>query len=161
MCLFFWFIGNELEPGTNKLREPQSGSRAICSTLRFILHEPRKSTHSLYWQWFQQRPFLKFSKKSDTFKILAVTGSTGHLISFGVLITVHVIFPTAGTTCWQCLLGIELKNFSRVQRRKYGTIVNISMTMTLNECSTSILQTKTHEWRFVMQDNFCQGIFIF
>ena len=29
------------------------------------------------------------------------------------------------TTCWHCLSGIELKNLSRVQRRKYDTVVNI------------------------------------
>ena len=33
--------------------------------------------------------------------------------------------PNCQTTCWQWLSRIELKNFGRVQRRKYDTIVNI------------------------------------
>ena len=69
-CLFSRFMGNESQCGTNKSREPRSGSRAIClfrtaihfpwtekkrhsflkwilvrfvcSALRFISHEPRK-----------------------------------------------------------------------------------------------------------------------
>ena len=51
--------------------------------------------------------------------------SNGHLTSFDVSITTHVIRPNRQTFCWLCSLGIELKKFSRVQRRKYDTIVNI------------------------------------
>ena len=50
--------------------------------------------------------------------------SNGHLTSFDVLITAHVIRPTAELFV-DCSSGIELKIFSRVQRRKYDTIVNI------------------------------------
>ena len=48
MSVFFSrFMGNESQCGTNKLREPRSGSRAIfCSALRFISHEPRKRDRS-------------------------------------------------------------------------------------------------------------------
>ena len=51
--------------------------------------------------------------------------SNGHLTSFDVLITTHVIRPNSRTFCWLCSSENELKNFSRVQRRKYDTIVNI------------------------------------
>ena len=53
--------------------------------------------------------------------------SNGHFTSFDVLITAHVIRPNRRTFCWLCSSGIELKNFSRVQRRKYDTIVNICL----------------------------------
>ena len=36
-----------------------------------------------------------------------------------------VIRPNCRTFCWLYSSGIELKNFSRVQRRRYSTIVNI------------------------------------
>ena len=38
------------------------------------------------------------------------------------LINAHMIWPN---TCWQWLLGIESKKFSRVQRKKCNTTVNI------------------------------------
>ena len=44
--------------------------------------------------------------------------SNGHLTSFDVLITAHVIQPHCRTICRLCSSGIELKNFSRVQRRE-------------------------------------------
>ena len=96
-------MGNESQCGTNKSREPRSGSRAIClfctaihfpwtekkrsqftrfvcSALRFISHEPRKKdTHSLYLQCLQQRPLLKFSEQSKEFKFPA---EIGHLTLF-------------------------------------------------------------------------------
>ena len=53
--------------------------------------------------------------------------SNGHFTSFDVLISAHVIRPNRRTFCWLCSSGIELKNFSRVQRRKYDTIVNICL----------------------------------
>ena len=49
--------------------------------------------------------------------------SKGHLTSFDVLISGRVIRPNCRTFCWLCSSGIELKKFSRVQRRKYDTIV--------------------------------------
>ena len=48
-----------------------------------------------------------------------------HLTSFDVLITAHVIRPNCQTFFLLSSSEIELKNFSRVQRRKYDTIVNI------------------------------------
>ena len=51
--------------------------------------------------------------------------SNGHLTSFDVWITAQVIRPNCRTFCWLCSSGNELKSFSRVQRRKYDTIVNI------------------------------------
>ena len=51
--------------------------------------------------------------------------SNGHITSFDVLITTHVIRPNCRTFCWLCSSGNELKIFRRVQRRKYDTIVNI------------------------------------
>ena len=44
--------------------------------------------------------------------------SNEHLTSFDVLITAHAFWPNRRTFCWLCSSGIELKNFSRVQRRK-------------------------------------------
>ena len=104
MSVFFSrFMGNEAQCGTNKSREPRSGSRAIClfrtaihfpwtekkrsqftrfvcSALRFITNEPRKKdTHSLYLQCLQQRPLLKFSEQSKKFKFPA---EIGHLTLF-------------------------------------------------------------------------------
>ena len=49
----------------------------------------------------------------------------GHLTSFDVLLSAHVIWPIRLTFCWFCSKKIELENFSRFQRRKYDTIVNI------------------------------------
>ena len=54
--------------------------RFVCSALRFISHEPRKKdTHSLYLQYLQQRPLLKFSEQSKKFKFPA---EIGHLTLF-------------------------------------------------------------------------------
>ena len=92
MSVFFsQFMGNESQCGTNKSREPRSGSRAIClfrtaifavlvrfvcSALRFISHEPRKKdTHSLYLQCLQQRSLLRFSEQSKKFKFPSEIGN--------------------------------------------------------------------------------------
>ena len=53
--------------------------------------------------------------------------SNGHLTSFDALIIEHVICPTAVLLVDSDYQ--ELKNFSKGQRRKYGTIVNISKNM--------------------------------
>ena len=63
--------------------------------------------------------------------------SNGHLTSFDVLITAHVIRSKRRTFCWLCSSGIELKNFSRVQRRKYDTIVNITICMHIKNYHSS------------------------
>ena len=55
--------------------------------------------------------------------------SNGHLTSFDALITAYVTRPNRRIFCWLCSSGNELKNFSRVQRRKYDTIVNIDVSL--------------------------------
>ena len=69
MSVFFSrFMENESQCGTNKSREPRSGSRAIC-LFRTAIH----------WQCLQQRSLLKFSEQSKKFKFPA---EIGHLILF-------------------------------------------------------------------------------
>ena len=54
--------------------------RFVCSTIRFIPHEPRKKTLIPYiYNASNKDPFLKFSEKSDKFKIPPVMG-TEHLL---------------------------------------------------------------------------------
>ena len=65
---------------TNRVNREAFLVRFVCSALRFIPREPRKKTHSLYLQCFQQRPFLKFSEKSYKFKTPMVTGTLLHLM---------------------------------------------------------------------------------
>ena len=64
----------------------------------------------LIFTMLRTRTHSKILEKSFQFK-------NGHLTSFDS--------PNCQTTCWQWKLGIKLKIFSRVQRRKYDTIVNI------------------------------------
>ena len=112
---------------TNKLHEPRSRSRAICLFCDTI-HSPwtqKKDTHSLYLQCFQQRVFLKFCKKIKV--IIQNYYSNGHLTSFDVLITAHVIRPNCRKFCWLCSSRSELKKISRVQLRKYDTIVKYNI----------------------------------
>ena len=84
LSFFSRFMENESERGTNKSCEPRKSSRVICSFFFCAqIHSPwtqKKDTHSLYWQHFQQRPFLKFSEKSYKFKILTVTGTSHHFM---------------------------------------------------------------------------------
>ena len=72
MSVFFSrFMGNESQCGTNKSRD-----WFVCSTLRFISHEPRKKdTHSLYLQCLQQIFLLKFSEQSKIFKFPSEIGN--------------------------------------------------------------------------------------
>ena len=49
--------------------------------------------------------------------------SNGHLTSFDVLITAHVICPIANLLIDRGSLGIDLKNFRMVQRKNYNTVV--------------------------------------
>ena len=70
-------MGNESQCGTNKSREPRSGSRAIC-LFRTAIHFPwteKKDTHSLYLQCLQQRFLLKFSEQSKKFKFPSEIGN--------------------------------------------------------------------------------------
>ena len=76
-------------------------------------------------------------------QIACTKHSNRHLTSFDVFITAHVIWSHCCTTCWLCSSGIESKNFNRVQRRKYDTIVNIIPTdfpSLLPESSTAALR---------------------
>ena len=77
-CLFSRFMGNESQCGTNKSREPRSGSRAIClfrTAIHFPWTEKKKDTHSLYLQCLQQRFLLKFSEQSKKFKFPSEIGN--------------------------------------------------------------------------------------
>ena len=76
-CLFSRFMGNVSQCGTNKSREPRSGSRAIC-LFRTAIHFPwteKKDTHSLYLQCLQQRSLLRFSEQSKKFKFPSEIGN--------------------------------------------------------------------------------------
>ena len=91
----------------------------VCSALRFIPYEPRKL--------FTMFPTRTLSKILREKLFIQNSHSNGHFTSFDVLITAHVIRPYRRTFCWLCSLGIELEKISRVQRRKYDTIVNICL----------------------------------
>ena len=63
-----WEMNRSAEQ-TNRVNREAVLVRFVCSTLRFISHEPRKKdTHSLYLQCLLQRSLLKFSKQSKKFK---------------------------------------------------------------------------------------------
>ena len=57
-----------------------------------------------------------------------------------------VIRSNCRTFCWLCSSGNELKNFSRVQRRKYVTIVNITLYFCFLQERTN-LHTNQHACR--------------
>ena len=86
--------GNESELGTNKSREPQSGSRATY-WFRAPIHSPmnpvKKTLIPYIYNASSIDPFKKFSDKPFKFKIPKVTGT----FDVHVLITAHVICPTA------------------------------------------------------------------
>ena len=94
MSVFFlgsWEM-NRSAGQTNRVNREAVLVRFVCSSLRFIPHEPRKKdTHSLYLQCFQQRLVLKLSKKGSH--------SNGHLTSFDVLISAQVIRSHCRTIC--------------------------------------------------------------
>ena len=61
---------------TNRVNREAVLVRFVCSSLRFISHEPRKKdTHSLYLQCLQQRFLLKFSEQSKKFKFSSEIGN--------------------------------------------------------------------------------------
>ena len=67
---------------------------------------------------FTMLPTKTLSKILRESLLIQNSHSNGHLTSFDVLIFVHVIRSDCRTICWLYL--------SRVQRRKYDTIVNIA-----------------------------------
>ena len=71
-------------------------------------------------------PTKTFSKILREKLLIQNSHSNRRITSFDVLITTHVNRPKCRTFCCLCSLGNELKKFSRVQRRKYDTIVNIT-----------------------------------
>ena len=85
---------------------------------------PEKRQSFLIFTMFPTRTLSKILQEK---LFIQNSHSNGHFASFDVLITAHVIRPNRRTFCWLCLSGIQLKNFSRVQRRKYDTIVNICL----------------------------------
>ena len=96
----------------------------IC-LFRATIHTPwtQKKRHSfLILTMFPIRTLSKIFREK---LLIQNTHGNGYLTAFDVLITAHVIRPNRRTFCWLCSSGIELKKFSRVQRRKYDTIVNI------------------------------------
>ena len=125
MSVFFlgsWGM-NRSAGQTNRVNREAVLGWFVCSALRFIPHEPRKKRHSFLI--FTMLPTKTLSKILREKLHIQNSHSNGHLTSLDVLITVHVIRSHFGTICRLCSSGIELKSFSRVQRRKYGTIVNI------------------------------------
>ena len=103
------FMGNELKRGTNKSCEPQSGSWVI-SLFRALIHSSRTQG--------KRHSFLIFT---------TIPTKTLCRILYIILCINYCAcdLPYCGTTYWQWLSGIKLKNLSRVQQRKYETIVNI------------------------------------
>ena len=126
-CLFFWVHGgmNRSEGQTNRVNR-EAVSRAIC-LFRATIHSPwtQKKRHSFLI--FTMPPTKTLSQILREKLYIQNFHSYGHFTSFDVFITAHVIRPFCRTICWLCSSGIELKNFSRVQRRKCDSIVNISV----------------------------------
>ena len=109
---------------TNRVNRAAVFGWFVCSALRFIPPWTQKKRHSfLIFTMFPTRTLYKILREK---LFIQNIHSNGHLTSFYVLISAHVIRPNRRTFCWLCSSGIELKNFSRIQRRKYDTIVNIT-----------------------------------
>ena len=126
MSFFLGSWGNGSERGTNKIVEPWFLDDLFLPCSDSFPNDPppqkKNPINSLYLQCFKQRPFLKLSKKSYK---MQNSSNNGHLTSLDALIIAHMIFPTAKLLVdW--LSGIKSKISSRVQRRKYDTIVNIA-----------------------------------
>ena len=108
---------------TNRVNREAVLEWFVCSALRFIPPWTQKKRHSfLIFTMFLTRTLSKILREK---LLIQNSNSNGHLTLFDVLITAQVIRPNRRTFCWLCSSGIELKIFSRVQRRKYDTIVNI------------------------------------
>ena len=112
--------GRNRSAGQTTLYEPQSISRAIC-LFHSPIHSPwtqKKDTHSLHLQCFQQRPFLKFLEKNSN------SCSNGHLTPFDILITAHVICPTAKLLVDCGSSGMTLKFSHGSTKEMKNTFVN-------------------------------------
>ena len=109
-CVWSWWGMNRTAGQTNCENREAFLGRFVCSALRFIPHEPRKKdTHSLYFQCFNQRSFLKFSEKSYKFKFLLFTDTLNLIrckslrVWFGQLVDCLIRL---------CSSGIESKIFA-------------------------------------------------
>ena len=134
-------MGYKSERGTNKLHEPQSGSRAIC-LLCAPIHSPwtqKKDTHSLYLKCFHQRSFIKLSEKTYKFKFLLFTG-TLNLIGCKSL---HAWFIQLPDYLLTEFIGNWIENFCMVQWKKYNTIVDISWWLYFSRKFLRVLRFKT------------------
>ena len=137
--LFFWVQGNELERGTNKSSEPQSGSQAIC-LFRALIHSP--------WTQIKRHSFLIFTMLltccltktlskilREKFWIKNSCSINGHLTSFDVLITAHVICPTAELLVDCGSSRMLTRKFSHGSMKEIYAIVNIIKWIFTDRCT--------------------------
>ena len=125
-CLFFWVHGEWIVTRDKQIAWTAKRFSVDLFVPRYdsFPMNPEKRHSFLI---FTMRPTKTHSRILWEKLYIQNSHSNGHLTSFDVLITSHVIRPDCRTFCWLCSSGIELKNFSRVQRRKNDTIVNITL----------------------------------
>ena len=114
-----------------------------CSDSFPMNQQKIKDSHALYLQCFHQRSFLKFSEKSYTFKFLL-------FMDFIWCKSLTCDLANWRTTLWLCSSGIESKNFHKVQRRKYNTIVNIWLWNVWND---NIMKSNSFTALFTARDH--------
>ena len=106
------FVCSTLRFISHEPRKKSQFTRFVCSALRIISHKPRKKdNHSLYLQCLQQRPLLKFSEQSKKFKFPA---EIGHLTLFQDKTILAYSFRqnSAGSCRRFCRLFISILNKS-------------------------------------------------
>ena len=123
-CLFFWVHGVWIVARDKQIAwtaKRISGDLFVPRYDSYTMN-PEKRHSFLIFTLFPTRTLSKILREK---LLIQNSHSNGHLTSFDVLITAHVIRSNRRTFCWLCSSGIELKNLSRVQQRTYDTIVNI------------------------------------
>ena len=126
MSVFFFWVHGEWIVARDK-QIMWTAKRFSCDLFvprydSFPINPEKKTLIPYIYNASNKDPFLKFSEKSYEIKISTVRA----LNSFDVLITARVIRLHCRTFCRLYSSEIELKNFSRVQWRKYDAIVNIN-----------------------------------
>ena len=157
MSVFFsvsWGM-NRSTGQTNRVNREAVLGRFVL--FRATIHSPwtqKKDTHSLYLQCFQQRTLSKILRE----KIINSKFPQKRALNFVWCINqCAVIRSNCRTFCWLCSSGNELKNFSRVQRRKYVTIVNILYCFQLfyNQMNSSYTLTTVSYTNSTTQQTWC------
>ena len=125
-CLFFWVHGVWIVAWDKQIAWTAKRFSGDLFVPRYDSYpmNPEKRHSFLIFTMFPTRTLSKILREK---LLIQNSHSNGHLTSFNVLITMPVIRLNCRTFCWLCSSGNELKNFSRVQWRKYDTIVNIWM----------------------------------